>query len=171
MEKSESGLTQEKPRGVVPLQGYPNYYITKKGVIWVFRDEWLIVPYKYSTKTSGLTYKYVHLWNEHGRRVFRAVHHLVYLTFKGFKVKRIFFKDGNCFNCHIDNLTEECPPYTLEEGEEWVKGFEGLYFTYKGGVYSVNKREYPLKLKPAPGFKLGLYSLYDKEGRKYNFYY
>lgn len=171
MTVSASGFIDNKPKGVTPIPGYPNYYITKKGVVWVYRKEWLIVPFYYEQTSAGLTYKTVFIWNEGGRRVRRSVHHLVYFTFLGKKAKRIFFKDGNCFNCHVNNLTEECPPYHLCAGEEWVKGFEGLYFTHEGNVYSVNKREHPLKLKPSSGFKRGLYSLYDSKGRKYNFYY
>lgn len=165
------GKSSNKPRGIVPIPGYPKYYITKKGVVWVFRDEWLVVPYKYQTTSAGLTYKYVRIWNEHGRRVTRAVHHLVYTTFSGKKLKRIFFKDGNCFNCHINNLTEHPPEYVLQEGEEWIDGFEGLYFIKGDSVYSVNKRESPLKLKPTTGFKKNLYGIYDKNGNKYSFYY
>ncbi|MCK9530481.1 MAG: hypothetical protein M0R77_07960 [Gammaproteobacteria bacterium] len=157
---------------ILPVKGFEGYFVSKEGRVFSNKKGKLEeMKYYFVPSSSGLTFKSVML-SRNSVVMRKYVHRLVYETFSGrnIKGKRLFFKNFDCLDCSFSNITEEFPPYVLEEGEEWVKGFEGRYTVYKGDVYSVWQKDFPKRLKPSSYFKNKKYTLYNKEGVPFSFY-
>ena len=160
-------------KDVKPIKGFDGYTISSTGIIHSFRSGIkTMVKESYIPSTSGLTFRSVQLIRKDGKQVRRYVHRLVYETFNDVFLSsfvKVYFKNYNCFDCSVDNLTLNKEDYELQRGEEWVQGYEGRYFILKNDIYSV-LGEYPKKLKPYSFGKVNKYSLTDCSGKVSSYY-
>ena len=172
---NSTGDRMIEDKDVKPIKGFDGYFITEDGVVYsdkYKKNRRVLVNIKYNTTSSGVTYKYVLLYNNLGYRKKKYVHRLVYETFNNVilnKNTRIYFKDYNCFNCHINNLSTKCDPYFLEKNEKWLEGYEGRYFLLNGEIYSV-LGEHPKKLTSRTYGAKRKYELYDDKGNQKSYY-
>lgn len=163
---------EEQKEDILPIKGFDGYFVSRDGKIFSNKKGELreVVPFVVEISNS-LVYKRVKIYRN-GRKRTKMVHRIVYETFSGNSLNRndkIYFKDFNTLNCSYGNLTTECQQYVLEEGEEWVDGFEGRYTIYKGDVYSVWQKDFPKRLKPQHESESKKYTLYDSSGESYTF--
>lgn len=80
-----------------PIPDYPNYAVTKDGRVWSYNRNKFLRP------VNGDWGRYVVL-SIQGMRFLRFVSRLVFTAFNGYEPERLYYKDGNCFNPHLDNL-------------------------------------------------------------------
>lgn len=164
---------EEQKEDILPIKGFDGYFVSRDGKIFSNKKGELreVVPFVVEISNS-LVYRRVILY-KNGRKRTKMVHRVVYETFSGVSLgsrDKIYFKDFNTLNCSYDNLTTNPPLYELEEGEEWIDGFEGRYTIYKGEVFSVWQRDFPKRLKPYIDSRAKKYTLYDSSGNPFSFY-
>lgn len=155
---------------IKPILEFRGYYVSRYGDIYTTKSGYLQeMKYQVVESTSGTLFKRVVLTSSHVKFI-RYMHRLVYDAFTGHVNKdSIRFKDGNSLNCCFDNLTVDGFSYKLSTGEEWVVGYEGLYFTHDNSVYSVSSSGSVRKLNPTNYFNKGKYTL-SKQGVQETFY-
>ena len=157
---------------ILPLKGYDGYEVSDRGVVYSLKSgRKRKVREELIDASSGLIFRSVRIVNNSGVQVRRYIHRLVYATFHDVDLPssvQVYFKNYNCFDCSIENLTLDCEQYVPQEGEYWIGGYEGKYTTYRNEVYSVTG-EYPKKLKPLVYADRKLYFLY-KDGKRNKFY-
>ena len=170
--KNKGEKMEEQKEDILPIKGFDGYYITRDGRVFSDKSgDMKEIKHSFVESSSGIYLKRVYL-NKKGNQYTKYIHRMVFESYSGVVVgkRRVFFKDMDCLNCSFDNLTLDFPQYGLEEGEEWISGFEGRYTTYKGDVYSVWQRDYPKRLKPYHFSGVKKYTLYDYSGSPFNFY-
>ncbi|WP_416434769.1 hypothetical protein [Lactococcus lactis] len=80
-----------------PIPDYPNYAVTKDGRVWSYNKN------KFLNPIDGDWGRYVVL-SIQGMRFLRFVSRLVFTAFNSYEPERLYYKDGNRYNPHLDNL-------------------------------------------------------------------
>ena len=153
---------------VKPIYKNSRYVVSESGRVYNKELGYRELTQGVVESSAGIKHVYVQIVF-HGMVLTKTVHRLVHRVFNKSK-KRPYHKDGNCLNNHYTNLTDNKPPYKLEKGEEWIKGYEGRYFMCKGKVYSV-LRDIPKKLKSTSYDGKEKYQLYSEDGKMVSFYF
>ena len=169
--KKEYKAYEKDKRGVkiLPIPSFEGYYVSEDGIVYSVKSGSLKEKVaQYDEFSTGLTYKFVILY-KNCWRCKKYIHRLVHLVFNNSE-ETPRHRDGNCFNNHFSNLTEEKLTYALGDGEEWLEGFEGRYFIKNNEVYSLVRRDYPTKLKSSAYFKKKKYSLCSADGKVVTYY-